>query len=95
MFYSVHKLGTVAHTAMTLMLYTGAARADAVKLGWGNIKGTDCIIGGKKRQTMGASSLICPSIPSSVLCLIIALKTRSLSCKQATEKAGLPKALGT
>ena len=39
MFYSVHKLGTVAHTAMTLMLYTGAARADAVKLGWGNIKG--------------------------------------------------------
>jgi integrase len=38
-FYLVHKLGTVAHTAMTLMLYTGAARADAVKLGWGNING--------------------------------------------------------
>jgi integrase len=36
-FYSIHKLGTVAHTAMTLMLYTGAARADAVTLGWGSI----------------------------------------------------------
>ena len=29
----------MAHTAMTLMLYTGAARTDAVALGWGNIKG--------------------------------------------------------
>ena len=38
-FYSVHKPGTVAHKAMTLMLYTGAARTDAVSLGWGNIKG--------------------------------------------------------
>lgn len=37
MFYAKHKLGTVAHTAMSLMLYTGAARADAVKLGRGNV----------------------------------------------------------
>ncbi|HEU0221443.1 MAG TPA: hypothetical protein VFR34_04415, partial [Paracoccaceae bacterium] len=37
-FLAVHPPGTVAHTAMTLMLHTGAARADVVKLGWGNVK---------------------------------------------------------
>lgn len=37
-FFKVHKPGTPAHLCMTLMLYTGAARCDAVKLGWGNIK---------------------------------------------------------
>lgn len=37
-FYDVYEPGTVAHLCMTLMLYTGASRADAVKLGWGNIK---------------------------------------------------------
>lgn len=38
-FYEHHKPGTLAHTAMTLMLYTGAARADVVRLGWGNVSG--------------------------------------------------------
>lgn len=37
-FYEVHKMGTSAHLAMTLMLYTGAARCDAVALGRGNIR---------------------------------------------------------
>lgn len=37
-FYEVHKPGTVAHTAMTLMLCTGAARIDAVRLGWANVR---------------------------------------------------------
>lgn len=36
-FYACHKPGTLAHTAMTLMLCTGAARADVVRLGWGNV----------------------------------------------------------
>lgn len=39
-FYAVHKQGSVAHTAMTLMLWTGVARADVVKLGWFSIKQT-------------------------------------------------------
>ena len=38
-FYATHPFGTVAHTAMTLMLYTGAARSDVVKLGPRNIQG--------------------------------------------------------
>ncbi len=37
-FYRHYQLGTLAHRAMTLMLYTGAARVDAVRLGWGNVK---------------------------------------------------------
>lgn len=40
-FFNVHRPGTLAHRAVTLMLYTGAARADAVRLGWGNIRQTD------------------------------------------------------
>lgn len=39
-FLEVHAFGTIAHRAMTLMLWTGAARADAVKLGWFSIKAT-------------------------------------------------------
>lgn len=38
-FFAVHKPGTMAHRAVTLMIYTGAARVDAVKLGPMNIKG--------------------------------------------------------
>jgi integrase len=37
-FFEVHSPGTLAHLAVTLMLYTGAARVDAVKLGPMNIK---------------------------------------------------------
>ncbi|MFN4101618.1 MAG: tyrosine-type recombinase/integrase, partial [Pararhodobacter sp.] len=39
-FYAVHEFGSIAHRVMTLMLWTGAARADAVKLGWFSIKNT-------------------------------------------------------
>lgn len=37
-FFEVHEAGTLAHTAVALMLYTGAARVDAVKLGPWNLK---------------------------------------------------------
>lgn len=38
-FLEVHPFGTIPHRVMTLMLWTGAARADAVKLGWFSVKG--------------------------------------------------------
>ncbi len=38
-FFNTHEPGTMAHRAVTLMLYTGAARVDAVKLGPMNLKG--------------------------------------------------------
>lgn len=37
-FFEVHAPGSLAHRAVTLMLYTGAARVDVVALGWQNIK---------------------------------------------------------
>lgn len=37
-FHRTHSFGSTAYLAMTLMLYTGAARVDVVKLGQGNIK---------------------------------------------------------
>lgn len=40
-FFEVHEPGTLAHRAVILMLYTGAARVDAVNLGPWNIKQTD------------------------------------------------------
>lgn len=36
-FYAVHAPGSLAHLAMTLMLYTGTSRAEAVKLGPANV----------------------------------------------------------
>jgi len=39
-YFEEHEPGTMAHIAVTLMLYTGAARVDAVKLGWASIKAT-------------------------------------------------------
>lgn len=37
-FFEVHKSGSLGHLAVTLMLYTGAARIDAVRLGPWNVK---------------------------------------------------------
>lgn len=37
-FYDVHPMGSAAHLSMSLMLYTGAAKCDAVRLGRGNIR---------------------------------------------------------
>ncbi len=37
-FYEVHEIGSPAHLCMTLMLYTGAAKCDAVRIGKGHIR---------------------------------------------------------
>lgn len=39
-FFSHHEIGSTAHTAVTLMLYTGCSRVDAVRLGWQNVSGS-------------------------------------------------------
>ena len=56
MYYQTHRPGTLAHTAMTLMLYTGAARVDAVKLGWGNVSGDR--IRYRRTKTEGPDSIL-------------------------------------
>lgn len=50
-FYKVHPEGSLAHLAMTLMLWTGAAKVDAVALGWQNIR--DGRIEYRRRKTEG------------------------------------------
>lgn len=38
-FFAHHEIGTIAHTAVTLMLHTACSRVDAVRLGWQNVHG--------------------------------------------------------
>ena len=59
-FFNVHEQGTVAHRAVTLMLYTGAARVDAVKLGPLNMKGARLEY---RRQKTAKTNGILVSIP--------------------------------
>lgn len=63
-YFARHETGTVAHSAVTLMLYTGAARVDAVALGWANIKETpDGLRLQYRRQKTQRSNGILVSIP--------------------------------
>ena len=59
-FFKFHKSGTLAHTAVTLMLYTGAARVDAVKLGPKNVR--DGKIEYKRQKTQRSGGMLV-SIP--------------------------------
>lgn len=38
-FFSHHKIGSTAHTAVMIMLHTACSRVDAVRLGWQNVHG--------------------------------------------------------
>jgi integrase len=50
-FFKVHAAGGVAHAAVTLMLHTGAARVDAVRLGWSNIRGARLVYRREKTRS--------------------------------------------
>lgn len=39
-FLACHEIGSTAHTAVTLVLYTACSRVDAVRLGWQNVNGS-------------------------------------------------------
>lgn len=58
--FEVHEPGILAHRAVTLMLYTGAARVDAVKLGPMNMKGGRL---GYRRQKTAKTNGVLVSIP--------------------------------
>lgn len=55
-FYVHHTPGTTAYTAMTLMLYTGAARADAVRLGPANLQ--DGRISYRRKKMKGRAGVL-------------------------------------
>ena len=46
----------MAHTAVTLMLYTACARSDVVKLGWQNLKGDRLQY--RRQKTEGVSTVL-------------------------------------
>jgi len=62
-FFEVHRPGTVAHLATTLMLYTGAARTDAVELGWKNIEKERIAYRRKKTRRSGGVLISIPMHP--------------------------------
>lgn len=59
-FYAVHRPGSIAHLAMTLMLYTGAARSDAVALGWANVRGGRLVYRRRKTARTKARDVTIP-----------------------------------
>ena len=69
-FLEVHPFGTVAHRTMTLMLWTGAARADAVKLGWFSVKGDTIQYTRQKTGRMKDPVLICIPIAPELRALL-------------------------
>ncbi|WP_317960880.1 tyrosine-type recombinase/integrase [Phaeobacter inhibens] len=62
-FFQTHEPGTLAHTAVTLMLYTGAARVDAVKLGPGDIRNGKIEYRRQKTQRSGGVLVSVPIHP--------------------------------
>lgn len=68
-FYAAYPLGTTAHTAMTLMLYTGAARADACALGPASIVNGRMTYSRKKMQTRSGVVVSIPIHPALAACI--------------------------
>ncbi|MEM9763043.1 MAG: tyrosine-type recombinase/integrase [Pseudomonadota bacterium] len=68
-FFEVHKPGTLPHRAVTLMLYTGAARVDAVKLGPWNIKGDRIEYRRQKTRRTGSVLVSIPPHPDLIAVL--------------------------
>lgn len=68
-YYTIHLSGSLAHTAMTLMLYTGAARGDAVLLGKANLHGGRLQYRRKKMQGRAGVLIDIPMHPALVRCV--------------------------
>lgn len=62
-YYNTHEFGTLAHTVLTLLLYTAAARIDAVRLGRGNIKNGRIIYYRAKESERDGQRISVPILP--------------------------------
>lgn len=93
-FYELHKPGTVAHTAMTLMLFTGAARVDACALGWQKVR--DGRIQYRRQKTKGQNGVLVDiPIHPDLLVVLEALPRDRMTFLQTTlHKARSPNGLG-
>ncbi|MEM9477055.1 MAG: site-specific integrase [Pseudomonadota bacterium] len=93
-FLDFHRPGTVAHTAFTLMLFTGAARIDSVKLGWHNVVG-DRFEYRRQKTRMQGGVLISIPIGGALATLLSSLpRDRLLFLQTAQGKARKESGLG-
>lgn len=92
-FLEVHPVGSIAHRTMILMLWTGAARADAVKLGWFSVKGDAVQYTRQKTGRMKSPVLISIPIAPDLRALLDTLPRdagtflQTADGKQRSEKA--------
>jgi len=89
-FYEVYKPGTLAHLAVTLILYTGAARSDVVKLGKHSIR--DGRIEYRRNKTRRNPNGILVSIPihpflADALALVPAVQFTFLQTQQGKSRS--------
>jgi integrase len=77
-YLAFHERGTMPHTAMMLMLYTGAARVDVVKLGWSNVSDGRLEYVRQKTRSSNGMAISMPIHPS------LAAVLKGIPAKQKT-----------
>ena len=93
-FFDVHRPGSLAHTAVALMLHTGAARVDVVGFGWHNVVGGRFEYRRKKTAGQGGELISIP-ITGDLTALLRSLpKGRLLFLETAQGRARSPDGLG-
>lgn len=93
-FYGFHQPGGIAHLAMTLMLYTGAARSDAVKLGWASIEGDRLTYRRKKTRKQSGVVVNIPIHPDLAAVLTTVPRDHFTFLQTAQGKSRSPNGLG-
>lgn len=94
-FFEFHSPGTIAHTAVTIMLYTAAARSDVVRLGWQNIKGNRLTYRRVKTQHIGGAVIDIPIHSDLAEVLSTLPRNRMTFLETASGKSRSPNGLGT
>lgn len=89
-FVAAHAPGSVAHLAVTLMLYTGASRADACRMGWQNLEGGRIAY----RRLKTGQEISLPVHPRLAAALATVPRTRMLFLGTLAGKPRSPDALG-
>lgn len=89
-FFAAHAAGSLAHLAVTLMLYTGAARADACRLGWQNLQAGRITY----RRLKTGQEISLPLHPRLAAALATVPRTRLLFLGTLAGKPRSPDALG-
>jgi integrase len=89
-FFAAHAPGSVAHLAVTVMLYTGSARADACRMGWQNVQSNRITY----RRLKTGQEITLPIHPRLAAALATVPRTRLLFLGTLAGKPRSPDALG-